>query len=731
MIPYRKRFCTTRCLVPFLFAFYIFLSIPQRGTAGQRADQGVPDLDFSNLVLELGNGPSVEAGSLTAVFPVTLTSLPTLRNTLSSLASPVSCASKVLVVCPEVLLSQARTAIRQAVRSVPAGSDNHPDISLYPWPSEPAASVLYAAATQVSTKWLLLLDDTGFSGLSNRALGTLLCPVAADLPIGPRGVIGSPGNWSCAPPSPETRPASYLLPPFVLPGSLVREIHEDWSDLGQAISQSRKDRLGGVVRGFGDPDSNWCQDPPFRASTHAGQHDTIPFPQDAFSMDSYPDGLFVFLLPNFNDLHLISQLVCRLHKSGYSIKILLYSESHTASGMREAYSSCHLQYNTMRNTERNVYPMIHDWLDRLEREVDIIFTVREPATQPVRSDHAKIVRIPRDDLMHVDWMGSLSLTEWKNWHVPQVEVSIITQNRPRSLERLLSSLSRGRFFGDSVNLRVNMEQSSDLETVRVVGAYQWSHGSVFVHRRVVHGGLLPAVVESWYPHSNDSYGLLLEDDVELSPLFYAWIKMGILRYRYSDDRRETARLFGISLYQQKNIELHPEGRKAFDARKLFAKNGVPDPSTPYLSQIPCSWGAVYFPEHWREFHAYLAARLSEMTMEIERIVVPDVRSNHWTKSWKKYFIEMVYLQGYVMLYPNYAGFMSLSTNHLEVGSHVKDRPKEKQEMFRLPLMQLGASVQLLELPGGRLPQWDALPVLNLTGFISSLESILLEKVDAA
>lgn len=42
---------------------------------------------------------------------------------------------------------------------------------------------------------------------------------------------------------------------------------------------------------------------------------------------------------------------------------------------------------------------------------------------------------------------------------------------------------------------------------------------------------MAAIVESWYPYGNDSYGLLLEDDVELSPLFYAWIKMSILKYR--------------------------------------------------------------------------------------------------------------------------------------------------------------------------------------------------------
>jgi hypothetical protein len=111
-------------------------------------------------------------------------------------------------------------------------------------------------------------------------------------------------------------------------------------------------------------------------------------------------------------------------------------------------------------------------------------------------------------------------------------------------------------------------------------------------------------------------------------------------------------------------------------------------------------------------------------MEIERIVVPDVRSNNWTKSWKKYFIEMVYLRGYVMLYPNYAEFISLSTNHLEVGSHVKERPKGKQEVFRLPLMKLSESLQLLDLPGATLPRWEILPVLNLTGCLSSLEGII-------
>jgi hypothetical protein len=197
---------------------------------------------------------------------------------------------------------------------------------------------------------------------------------------------------------------------------------------------------------------------------------------------------------------------------------------------------------------------------------------------------------------------------------------------------------------------------------------------------------------------------------------------------------KSPQLFGISLYQQKNIELKPQGRRPFDARSLFRDHHLPHPNTPYLSQIPCSWGAVYFPEHWREFHEYLAVRFSEYSVNIDQDIVPDVRSNRWTKSWKKYFIELVYLRGYAMLYPNFADFVSLSTNHLEVGSHVRNRPSaEKKELFILPLMRLPDGTNLstlssgiLDLPNETLPPWQSLPILNLTGSLTSFDTLIIQ-----
>jgi len=188
-------------------------------------------------------------------------------------------------------------------------------------------------------------------------------------------------------------------------------------------------------------------------------------------------------------------------------------------------------------------------------------------------------------------------------------------------------------------------------------------------------------------------------------------------------------MFGISLYQPKVIETRRGGREFFNPRTVLAANDVTEYTTPYLSQIPCSWGAIYFPEHWREFHSYLNIRLSEALFGIDAVVVPGARSNRWSKSWKKYFIELAYLRGYVMVYPNYDNFVSLSTNHLEVGSHVRDITQEsyvrKREMFRVPLMGMEGTARLLDLPHGTLPAFDDLPVLDLFGQLSSLETLTL------
>jgi len=304
-----------------------------------------------------------------------------------------------------------------------------------------------------------------------------------------------------------------------------------------------------------------------------------------------------------------------------------------------------------------------------------------------------------------------------------------------------------------------MEQTADATTRAVVNNLhsQWVHGPMSVRHRVVLGGLIPSIVESWYPVSGDEYAIVLEDDVEVSPMFYAWAKMAVLRYRYGPEKGSelASRVFGISLYQPRNVELRPEGRRAWNPREVFRQANLTHPTQVYLNQVPCSWGAVYFPEIWREFHDFLVLRLSvplyptlsaiaastpknptprnatsrgnaRERLSLNENIVPDVRSNRWTRSWKRFFIELVFLRGYLMVYPNYDGFVSFSTNHLERGSHVSDTSAQKKAMFVVPLMGAGGGQggwMVDGLPWSELPTLEDMPIVDLMGYIADAEGL--------
>jgi glycosyltransferase involved in cell wall biosynthesis len=117
------------------------------------------------------------------------------------------------------------------------------------------------------------------------------------------------------------------------------------------------------------------------------------------------------------------------------------------------------------------------------------------------------------------------------WAMPKISVNVVTHNRTASLARLLRSLAEAHYLGDEVPLTLNIESGADEGTLELVESFEWIHGPKRVRRRVIPGGLVRAVAESWYPSNDHDYGLVLEDDVEVSPLFYAWLKYTLREYR--------------------------------------------------------------------------------------------------------------------------------------------------------------------------------------------------------
>lgn len=314
---------------------------------------------------------------------------------------------------------------------------------------------------------------------------------------------------------------------------------------------------------------------------------------------------------------------------------------------------------------------------------------------------------------------------------------ITTDKKPHALVRLLNSATNAHYLGDHVDLTILMDHTTDAVTQSLANNFHWKNGgNKNVKHRIAQTNKAPIFVESWYPASNDEYAIILNNDVELSRYYYIWAKYTILKYRFTvdaspiDNNNSTdinnSKLFGISLYAPRLIETDPSGRHFFNPSQVVAKarGGSAEEEKiyePYMMQFPSYSGAVFFPEHWREFHDYITARLADSNgYEMQDVVVPDLRSNDWSKSWRRYFEELVYLRSYVMLYPNFVGGTSLSTQHLELRKKtMREQFADAISIYNVPLMdevdQISQELQL--------PEYKDLVVLDIWGKISNFEEL--------
>lgn len=302
------------------------------------------------------------------------------------------------------------------------------------------------------------------------------------------------------------------------------------------------------------------------------------------------------------------------------------------------------------------------------------------------------------------------------WNTFTIKILINTDKKPHALARLLNSATSAHYFGDDVDLTILMDHSSDQVTQTFANNFNWKRGIKSVRHRIAQASKSHLFAESWYPANNDEYAIILNNDIELSRYYYGWVKYAILRYRYMEPEK-TKNVFGISLYAPPLIETDPSGRHLFNPSHVLTKAGYSKKSNePYLMQWPSHSGAVFFPEHWREFHDYITARIADIHgFDMQDVTVPDLRSNEWIKSWRRYFEELIYLRSYVMLYPNFKENSSLSTQHLELRKKaMREEYAQATAIYNVPLMDDKDEITELQLPF-----FEDLPVLDIWGKLSN------------
>ncbi|KAI9269116.1 hypothetical protein BDA99DRAFT_557879 [Phascolomyces articulosus] len=362
-------------------------------------------------------------------------------------------------------------------------------------------------------------------------------------------------------------------------------------------------------------------------------------------------------------------------------------------------------------------------------EIQVVIHVQQESLDSIQTmkhmlPDVTIIGLPHHDLNHVTWMSELPVTTLQQWHDFTVKMVLTTEsNDAPPFERLLRSVQNAGFLGDTVDITIFMECTSHVKTQQLAETLFWPHGEKDLRHRIVPTSRSWMFAESWYPSSDNEYAVILDDGIEVSPLFYIWTKYSILKYRYNPTPKKN--LFGVSLYSPRIIDSSEEQRELFEP---------PSGYTPYLMQAPCSLGggAVYFPEHWREFHDFMTARIADQdSHQLQTIQVPGARSRHWKYSWRRYLDELVYLRGNVMLYPNFEDNASFSTRHQLPEHATKHQAQDNLDLpgaaravaglFTVPLLK-----DTFALPDRQLPDWGDLPVLDLFGKPATLD-ILAER----
>ncbi|CAN6443424.1 unnamed protein product [Victoria cruziana] len=252
-------------------------------------------------------------------------------------------------------------------------------------------------------------------------------------------------------------------------------------------------------------------------------------------------------------------------------------------------------------------------------------------------------------------------------------VKVLAYDRLDSLARCLRSLANADYDGDRVDLHVFLDhfRKSDAgndsrvldqrleDARRMVGfldGFEWRFGDKLVHFRTGNVGLQAQWLEAWWPSSDDEFAFVVEDDLELSPVYYRYLKKLITTYYY-DKLNFDPSIYGASLQ-----------RPRFVAGKHGNKLQLDDDTHIFLYQIVGTWGQLLFPKPWKEF------RLWYDTHKVKNIqpILMGMVTTGWYKRmgeriWTPWFIKFIHARGYYNIYTNLLQERALSVSHREAG----------------------------------------------------------------
>ncbi|MDI1486366.1 MAG: hypothetical protein OHK93_005593 [Ramalina farinacea] len=316
-------------------------------------------------------------------------------------------------------------------------------------------------------------------------------------------------------------------------------------------------------------------------------------------------------------------------------------------------------------------------VDDSDREDDFFIDAVRTTTLELSKSLIELPANAMESLMWITRLDSASLAAW-----PMININILIQppsGSSASIVRLLRSLESADYFGARYpHLTIELPEDTDAATSKYLENIVWppidwsgsAHMSqVTIRHRVRRKTTSPEeasarLVESFYPKRLvNSHVLLLSPQVELSPLYYHYLLYTILEFKYSSHAVKAAKdddsLMGISL-DLPTVYLNDTTRFLPPITDKL-KSRAQEEGAPFRWQSPNNNAALYFGDKWKEFHSFLAGRLTKPPSRSPKAV----SSKH--PAWLEYMSELMRARGYSLLYPgDWVNETALSTIHDEL-----------------------------------------------------------------
>ena len=239
-----------------------------------------------------------------------------------------------------------------------------------------------------------------------------------------------------------------------------------------------------------------------------------------------------------------------------------------------------------------------------------------------------------------------------------IAIVVVAYNRPRSLSRILNSLSAANYPDAEIPLVISIDRGDNQEVLDIANAYQWEYGEKTVLYQEENLGLRAHVLKCGNLTEQYENIIMLEDDLYVSPAFFLYSAEALA---FTKDQKNIA---GISLYKHM---LNVNVREPFEPLQDGYDN--------WYMQMASSWGQAWTRKQWKDFYTWYEKNKDQ---PLEADTMPVFISSWPDRSWLKYFNKYIVETNQYFFYPQ----QSLTTNFADEGANMTECVND----YQVPLL---------------------------------------------